>query len=427
MNKSIINTILCLIFSIVTIFEIVTGLFQLFGWIPSRHILFKMTGTLNNPGPYGGLLAILLSILISSVILDKQPRFVNGLAILSILLGVVVLPSTRSRAAILSLAIALFFLLKRETDLLSLLKSNKLIGISTVTISCVALLILFYAKKDSALGRIHIWKIETIALSKNPISGSGPNTVLGTYGVTQAEYFREKSRSAQSVRIAGCPEYAFNEYLKIGIERGIPVMLLSIFLIITLINLLLKYRICLGYGIIAFSVFSFFSYPIEALTEKETSIDFQQAKNFIHSGLYNEAIQILEPLYADNKKDYKYLYNLGYALHKEGRFEESNIILLQGAKYSSDPMFHNIIGKNYEALNDFETARKEYIFSHYMVPSRIYPLYLLMRMETKIGRNDQAIDIGETIMDMPYNTSHQAMVNIRRESAHLLDSLKQSR
>ena len=101
--------------------------------------------------------------------------------------------------------------------------------------------------------------------------------------------------------------------------------------------------------------------------------------------------------------------------------------MLQGAKYSSDPMFHNIIGKNYEALSDFETARKEYIFSHYMVPSRIYPLYLLMRMETKIGRDDQAIDIGKTIMEMPYNTSHQAMVNIRRKSAYLLDSLEQSR
>lgn len=48
-------------------------------------------------------------------------------------------------------------------------------------------------------------------------------------------------------------------------------------------------------------------------------------------------------------------------------------------------------------------------------------------MEARNGRDDKAICIGETIMDMPYNASHQVMVNIRRESAHLLDSLKQSR
>ena len=46
-------------------------------------------------------------------------------------------------------------------------------------------------------------------------------------------------------------------------------------------------------------------------------------------------------------------------------------------------MFYNIIGRNYEPQGFFEEAELAYLHSHYMVPSRIYPLYLLMNMKMK--------------------------------------------
>lgn len=277
------------------------------------------------------------------------------------------------------------------------------------------------------MGRLHIWRIEAKALLKEPLTGSGQDTVLGTYGLVQADFFKEKQRSPQAIRLAGCPQYAFNEYMKVGIEHGIPAMFLVISITLLLIILSVKNKISIGYGLIALAVFSLFSYPIEAIFKKSPTIELQRGHDLVRNGLFKEAIQILEPQFNEFSKDYKFLYDLGYALHKEHRYEESNIYLNAGANYSSDPMFHNIIGKNNEAMNNYAQARNEYILAHYMVPSRIYPLYLLMKMESRIGNTGEAISIGETIQRMPYNSSHRTMVNLRRKSAYLLDSLKQTR
>lgn len=427
MINKIINNITCTISSIIVIYEVTIGILQYLGQLPSRHILFRITGTFNNPGPYGGVLAICLTIIIASIIIGRQHPFTAALSYLSVLLCVIMLPSTRSRAALLSLLVGLFFLFKKETDYITRLKSSKVLCIISASIIISTSVLLFYAKKDSALGRFHIWRIEALALKEEPLKGTGPHTVLGTYGLTQAAFFKEKNRSPHTIRIAGCPQYAFNEYLRIGIEHGIPAMVIFILFIASLIKVSIKHRLSIGYGLIAFSVFSFFSYPIEACSEKQSPIELVKGRNYIQNGLYPEAIQMLEPLYPGNERNYKFLYDLGYALHKECRYEESNFYLTQGAKYSSDPMFHNIMGKNYEALSNIPQAENEYILAHYMIPSRIYPLYLLMQMKCKLGDNDEAISIGEQILTMPYNSSHKVMIELRRECAHLLDSLERDK
>ena len=40
--------------------------------------------------------------------------------------------------------------------------------------------------------------------------------------------------------------------------------------------------------------------------------------------------------------------------HKTGDYRRSNIVLQQGMQLSSDPMFHNIAAKNYEALGAYD-------------------------------------------------------------------------
>lgn len=40
------------------------------------------------------------------------------------------------------------------------------------------------------------------------------------YAETQAEYMASGKATEQEKLVAGCPEYAFNEYLQIGLEQG---------------------------------------------------------------------------------------------------------------------------------------------------------------------------------------------------------------
>lgn len=80
--------------------------------------------------------------------------------------------------------------------------------------------------------------------------------------------FLTKTRNDYITRIAGCPEYAFNEYFKVGIEFGIIAMFGMILFLSLIVALLLRQHSPFAYGLITFSIFAFFSYPLSAIRIK---------------------------------------------------------------------------------------------------------------------------------------------------------------
>ena len=234
------------------------------------HASFAMTGSFANPGPYGGLIAILLAILGTYVIQNRNaPKWYDKaivvLSSISCALCIIVLPASMSRAAWLAFGVAALVFGFKELDLAYWIRKHNAVAAIASVIVIIVMIGVFFLKKDSAIGRLHIWHMELRAIAEAPLSGHGKGTVLGVYGDTQAEYFAEKERPKIITKVAGCPEYAFNEYFKIGVEHGIPAVLGVIAVLNLVIVLLLKYRSPFAYGLIAFSVFAFFSYPLEAI------------------------------------------------------------------------------------------------------------------------------------------------------------------
>ena len=78
-------------------------------------------------------------------------------------------------------------------------------------------------------------------------------------------------------------------------------------------------------------------------------------------------------------------------------------------------MFHNIMGKNHEALGQSDKAAQEYMTSHYMVPCRLYPLVLLLEMYVRTGMETEAMDVRDKILSMPVNPANRTMVDLRRK------------
>lgn len=331
-------------------------------------------------------------------------------------------------------------------------------------------------KKDSALGRLHIWNVEIRAVASSPLIGYGPGIALGAYGDTQEAYFRSAERGAWEKRVAGCPEYAFNEYLKAGIETGLLGLVLAVCIAAFSVLELMKSGSVFAYGATASSVFAFFSYPLSVMPlavlytillgvscgvsrpggrcagvesqvkpvpvwmrastvlmavtlgivafhlrdtylDRRTAMDVWTSSRYL-SGmeLYEDSLEELEGLYPELFWNYRYLYDYGYALHKTGDYARSNDILQEGAAISSDPMFHNVIGKNYEALGDNDTAEGEYVKAHNMVPCRLYPLVLLMEMYSKTGNETEALDVAERILEMPVNCRNRTMMGLREKA-----------
>ena len=103
------------------------------------------------------------------------------------------------------------------------------------------------------------------------------------------------------------------------------------------------------------------------------------------SGAYSQAVESYAEHYEGMKLDAHYLFEYGHALHKLHRNEESNRILQEALKVSSDPMILNIIGKNFQEMQQYKEAEHWLIRSTHRLPGRIYPYYLLAKLYKEAG------------------------------------------
>ena len=426
------------------------GMMQLLGWRMSRHTAFALTGHFINPGPFGGFIACVMAMagawLLRTPFLPNRVRKGSRLlAWVMLVAGVLVLPASESRTGWLALGIAIAAeLLLRPRVRLWILHHWKWLPVGIGGI--VALLVgAFLLKPDSAIGRLHIWRIECQAIAERPLMGAGPGMCAWAYGEAQESFFRTHLASASPtvVRVAGCPEFAFNEFLGIGVEYGLPGILLAIILIIAAIAVLYRVRSPFAAGLTAWAVFACASYP---LSERPLRIlGIALVLTAVVEGVINHRrlrFAGLLPLIAaallagwigfrgvpgkTDRHEHEILYRQGYVLHQEGRYAESTEVLARGALLSSDPMFEIIMGKNAEALGDDDKAEMLYEKAHYMVPGRLYPMVRLMRLQIRQGRDGDALKTARSIAAMPVNDRHEGMKQLKKETMKALDSLNKA-
>ncbi len=262
--------------------ELLLGLLQLCNYIPSNHYLYAITGSFLNPGPYGGFLAVCISLFVAHIIKTKELIFsysilllFRWIALIIAIISFVILPSTQSRSAILALGCSMLLLIIGTESIrvkikTILEKSGLWIALGLAVIGTGA----YLYKKPSADGRFFMDKICIKAMRENGWKGAGIGHFGGAYGNAQASYFKKQidekgednldwSAINEHDRItADCPDNAFNEYLFIGVEAGAIAMLLFIGIIISAIVISFKRGTIWCYGLTAFAVFALFSYPL---------------------------------------------------------------------------------------------------------------------------------------------------------------------
>ena len=94
---------------------------------------------------------------------------------------------------------------------------------------------------------------------------------------------------------------------------------------------------------------------------------------------------------------YKFLYYYGQAVRLQEKYEKSDSILKIGTNISSDPMFWNVMGNNSLALGRYREAEERYKHAFYMVPNRLYPLYLLAKLYHAEGDTVRFLDMADKI------------------------------
>ena len=287
--------------------EAAWGLGQLYGFYPSRHSIFKITGSLFNPGPYSGYLALVFPVgcyyLIADYRVFKRPKgeialclamTKKGIAsmadrpyekkfnyrllpfyfrwILSALTAtaiIIILPAAMSRAswiaAIIGTAFSCLLWWKRRSEgkqFFNKYKRQLFLLIPILAIFCVGM---YFMKKDSADGRALIWKISAKTVVEHPF-GVGLGNFSGSYGEQQAAYFASGRGSEQERWVAGNPEYGFNEYFQICIEFGIiPLMVFLSIIVLTFRKGIRNRKYAELGALLSLLIFAFMSYPFNLL------------------------------------------------------------------------------------------------------------------------------------------------------------------
>lgn len=222
----------------------------------------------------------------------KLSQYLIGISIITTLL---VLPASRSRAAWVAIASSLLFVFMHmwQPDFLrnitlfkgkwkvrvdKLLRKTiiKVIGAITVVVLLLSGLFSLYTMKQGSIdGRFLIWKVSSQIIKDKPIFGHGINAFEAKYMDYQANYFVENLISYESL-VADNTKYAFNEFIRIGVEMGIIGLVICLIIIglvlfgkTTRLNQTEKlFLIAFRTTFVAIIIFGLFSYPAEIIPIK---------------------------------------------------------------------------------------------------------------------------------------------------------------
>ncbi len=475
------------------------GMAQLYGYLPSQHNLFLLTGSFFNPGPYAGYLAVLSPLALYYVLRDyrvwSRPYHTKyclfylrwSLATITLLSTMLVLPASMSRAAWLaattgSLFVGLAFFASRYRLKSYVVRYQKKLLVALVLVAFIAGsagVAMYRLKKDSADGRVLIWKNTLTAIEEQPL-GVGLGHFAGAYGKVQAAYFETTTTTAtgQEQNVAGNPEYAFNEYLQICLEFGVAGLLLFATAVIMLIKKGIKQQKYGAVGaVVSLLVFASMSYPFsvlpflivfvclladlangnEATNPDQTGStlvpiyviviisfgvlayclynryptykaykEWSRAKTLYAMQLYTDATPEYARITPHLSDRVEFLFEYGQILSKTAHYQKSNEVLTLATTLSCDPMLHNVIGKNHQALKNYKAAELNFLMAANMVPNRIYPYYLLAKLYLQTGNRTKFEKMANHVLQKEPKIHSPAIEEMRNEIEMLKNQMSKN-
>lgn len=465
--------------------ESLLGIGQLHGEAISNHSLFRLTGTFFNPGPFSGYIAVILPVCLGVALSYRLA--VRNFAWTCIAAICMVLPAGMSRsawlAAVLSCAVVywiqeigwdktkqVFIRYRKVSFLLIAGAAIILIGVATG---------LYNMKQESANGRLLMWKVTGKAIAGKPFTGYGLGGFPAAYREAQAQYFSSDMATETEKRVAGCPEYAFNEYLQIASEQGILALLVFLCWLGAICYQGIKHKQTgVTGGILALIIFAFSSYPLQlpsfwilliclgaiAICKKEPEnpdnqtsktksgkvyfapiyicflvgisiILFWEQKDFYsaykewykvkisyNSRVYSSAIETYNLLYPKLKHKPEFLFEAAQCKGKTGDYTGANKLLEHAMQLSADPMLYYIMAKNEQSMGHYQKAEYLLLFAIDILPERIYPYYLLCKLyaEPGFGQNGKLHAAVHAVLTKEPKVNSLAIQEMREESKRIL-------
>jgi O-antigen ligase len=437
------------------------GILQYAGVLFSGNGNFSVMGSFDNPAGFAAALACTLP-LCFLFFENNSPRlkYIAVAAVVLIAAALVLSGSRAGMAAIVVAGLAYAFVRLRIISR----KSKTIIAVALITL-CVA----FYLfKKDSADGRLLIWRCTLDMVLDKPIFGHGQGAFQAEYMRYQANYFNAHPDSRYA-DLADNVLHPFNEYLRLLAEHGVVGLSCVVLLGWLLWRRFARERtpektvalLCL----LSLAVFACFSYPFNypftwvvaflsmavicggnKITLRRTAgvarvlmtalsicmlcaatllLRAERTWNRIARqslvGKTREVLPEYEKLYRYLDHNGLFLYNHAAELHEAGEYEQSIAVFERCMHYYNDMDVQMLLADNYRELHGYDEAEHHLKTAAAMCPVRFVPLYELAKLYDATGRHDDALAVAQQILDKKIKIPSHTVSAIKKEMRQLME------
>lgn len=451
--------------SVVAWAEAILGIAQYFSWYKVYNFSFPVTGTFENPAGLAAYLAFSFPLVFFFVCSKSLLWRIWGIVASGTLFVVIVLSGSRT-GMIASVAI-LFLIVFRHLTLNR--KMFRCLLISGFIAGLLFAAALYFLKKDSADGRLLIWRCTWEMIREKPWFGHGPGTFEGQYMVWQARWLSQHTHERWNW-LAGDVKHPFNEVLKIASEYGVCGFLAIVILFFWLLWLYKRsgpVAYFLFISLLAGGICGLFSYPLNypsvwvllvvvlgaisresggscvgrkwlggvalicgvalmgfTVIWKQAEIEWYRIAHRSLAGKTEEVLPDYARLYLFMKGNPLFLYNYGAELHELGHWQESIVILKEGINRLNDTDVQLLLADNYLNRKDYQQAEKCLLLASQMCPNRFLPLYKLVNLYIQTGRQSEASGLAAEIVRKPVKVPSYTIKKIKKDMAEYISAVR---
>lgn len=463
--------------------ELIVALCQLFGIIHNADTRFFIGGLFGNPGTLASYLALSIPFILTIVLYYKKLFFSENflyVCVASLVSATMLILFCNSRGAWLALLLGLTPILSRYFDIkghFNRLFNRKfikyLVSLGAIIVVFLSLWGMYYYKRDSAFGRLLIWKISAPMCLINPYYGMGFGSFEANYGKMQSKYFEDTNAASEEVSVADYVTCAYNEFLEVFIESGFLglVLILAIFYLTTSNQNDAPIVIAAKSSVIVFFVLANVSYPFRNINNLiilmfcfAIIIRSNEIKRFIYSGrlvsfvfgvilltlvylsgrhLYGgyffirgkemvehhkmkEGIAYYKKAYMYLNQNGEFLLYYGVALFLQQDYIQSVKMLQKSVSIRSDPNGYIILGNVLKKIKQYSRAAEAYKVASGIIPATLYSKYLLVKLYLEMNERDMAIATAIAILKMPEKIPTITGKKIKEEMKRLITGEKES-
>lgn len=488
-NRYIIIVIISVILLVANI-QIIWIYLQWSGKLNSFNMYHSITGSFSNPSPMSIYLSLHLPLALALYIyIPKSDNNIELsakiLSVITIIFICLILPITKSRTswiiAILGIGLVIFFLPKVHNYIYRFMNSpTKRLSFGSALIGIMILggIILYNFKKDSADGRLLIWKVGLSMTKDNLLFGKGFDAVPREYDKYQALYFASGNANSTEIALADQLGSVFNDYIHIMVEFGLLGLCLFLFLLIILIKHYFKEKTIIEQGVtvsaILFFIAALFTYPLQTLpilllfvvciaiasgmeqgqrvylfpfnlnsfktvslivstfwliNVMKEQIRFYRAFEFAYDGIvwhlgkenYQQSLISYEKSLSELPLNGWIMMQYGKALAQTKQHKKSIEVLTKAKEMITDTSLYRSLGDSYCYFKNYDEAEKCYRLAINIVPNKFSTRSHLANLFLMKHDTIQAKKIALEILNLPIKIPSQRITSIRKEMKNILD------